>query len=113
VKTGAVLERRDEGQAAAALYSRAVGRYPAPAQAHKALGDQAFERRELERARIHYERAVKADPRLGDDVYFRLGTIASEDADLDVARLLWRRALELNPSNEAVRARLEGLEPDA
>jgi tetratricopeptide (TPR) repeat protein len=113
VNTAAVLERRDEGQAAAALYSRAVGRYPAPAQAHKALGDQAFERHELERARIHYERAVKVDPRLGDDVYSRLGTIASEDADLDVARLLWRRALELNPANEAVRARLEGLEREA
>jgi tetratricopeptide (TPR) repeat protein len=110
VNTGAVLEHRGETQAAAALYARAVARYPAPAQAHKALGDQAFARGEMERARVHYERAVKADPRLGDDVYLRLGNIAHADADLDVARLLWRRALELNPSNHDVQERLEGLE---
>lgn len=110
VNTAAVLEERGETQAAAALYARAVARYPAPAQAHKALGDQAFGRGDLERARVHYERAVKADPRLGDDVYFRLGSIAYEDADLDVARLLWRRALELNPANRDVRDRLERLD---
>ncbi len=110
VNTGAVLERRGEAQAAAALYARAVARYPAPAQAHKALGDQAYGRGDMERARVHYERAVKADPRLGDDVYFRLGSIAYEDADLDVARLLWRRALELNPRNPDVRERLDRLE---
>lgn len=110
VNTASILELGNEGQAAAALYSRAVGRYPAPAQAHKALGDQAHARGETERARMHYEKAVKVDPRLGDDVYHRLAAIAYEDADLDVARLLWRRALELNPGNPEVRERLEALD---
>jgi tetratricopeptide (TPR) repeat protein len=110
VNTGAVLEARGETQAAAALYARAASRHPAPAQAHKALGDLAFGAGETERARVHYERAVKADARLGDDVYMRLGTIAHEDADMDVALLLWRRALELNPGNDQVRARLARLE---
>lgn len=113
VNTGAVLELQNEDQAAAALYSRAVGRYPAPAQAHKALGDQARSRGEPERARTHYEKAVKADPRLGDDVYHRLAGIAYGDADLDVAKLLWRRALELNPGNTAVRERLDELDSGA
>ena len=112
VNTGAVLERRTEAEAAAALYSRAVGRYPAPAQAHKALGDQARERGEAERARMHYEKAVKVDPRLGDDVYHRLAAIAHADEDLDVARLLWRRALELNPGNTEVRERLDALDAE-
>ena len=101
---------RSKTEAAAALYARAAARYPAPAQAHKALGDQAWDAGDPERARVHYERAVKADPRLGDDVYLRLGTIAHDDADMDVARLLWRRALELNPSNQEVRKRLESVE---
>ena len=109
VNTGAVLERRGEADAAVALYTRAVGATPCPPQAHKNLGDQAYARGEMEAARIHYEKAVKLNPRLGDDVYLRLGTIAHKDADPDVARLLWRRALELNPRNDQVRANLEML----
>lgn len=107
VNTAAALEQRGDAQTAEALYARAVSLNPPPAQAHKALGDQAYDRGDLEQARIHYEKAVKIDPRLGDDVYLRLGTLAHGDAETDVARLLWRRALELNPANEAVRAHLE------
>jgi tetratricopeptide (TPR) repeat protein len=111
VNTGAVLEQRGELQAAGALYARAVGRSPVPAQAHKSLGDQAFNRGDKDQARVHYEKALKIDPRLGDDVYLKLGTLAFEGRDQDVARLLWRRALELNPDNQEVRSRLKGLEP--
>ena len=113
VNLGAVLELKSEGEAAGALYTRAVGATPVPPQAHKNLGDQAYARGDLEAARIHYEKAVKLNPRLGDDVYHRLGTIAHRDRDHDVARLLWRRALELNPRNEQVRANLEALESHA
>ncbi|MEQ8330498.1 MAG: DUF4388 domain-containing protein [Longimicrobiales bacterium] len=109
VNTGAVLERRGEVQAAEALYKRAVAVSPPPPQAHKNLGDQAYARGDLEGARVQYERAVKLAPRLGDDVYLRLGTIAYKDNDRDVAVLLWRRALDLNPNNEAVRTNLETL----
>ncbi len=110
VNTAAALERRGDHQTAEALYTRAVSLTPPLPQPHKALGDQAYARGELDQARIHYEKAVKIDPRLGDDVYLRLGTLANGDEDLDMARLLWRRALELNPSNEAVRAHLELLD---
>lgn len=107
VNTGAVLEQRGELEAAMALYGRAVQAPHPPAQAHKNLGDHAYARGDLEQARMHYEKAVKIEPRLGDDVYVRLGAIAYRDQDVDVARLLWRRALELNPGNEAVRGQLE------
>lgn len=110
VNTGAVLEHRGEIDAAQALYTRAVGRSPAPAQAHKALGDQAYARGDREHARLQYERAVKLDPRLGDDVYLRLGAIAHRDGEVDVARLLWRRALEINPDNGAAKANLDLLD---
>jgi len=52
---------------------------------------------------------VKIEPRLGDDVYLQLGNIAYKDQDTDMARLFWRRALELNPKNDLVRTSLEGV----
>ena len=113
VNTGAVLELRGEAEAAAALYARAAAGSPPPPQAHKNLGDQAQARGDLESARVHYEKAVKLNPRIGDDTYYRLGALAQKDGDLDVARLLWRRALDLNPGNERVRISLESLEARA
>ena len=109
VNTGAVLERRGELDAAEAIYKRAIAVNPAPPQAHKNLGDQAYARGDNEGARVQYEKAIKLSPRLGDDVYLRLGTLAYKENDRDVALLLWRRAADLNPHNEAARANLEML----
>jgi tetratricopeptide (TPR) repeat protein len=109
VNTGQVLERRGEMDAAAALYKRATQAHPPLPQAHKNLGDQAYAHGDHEGARAQYEKAVKLAPRLGDDVYLRLGTMAYRSNDRDVALLLWRRALDLNPDNEAVQANLEML----
>ena len=110
VNAGAILERRGEAEAAEGLYTRALQTQPAPAQAYKNLGDQAWARGDQEAARVHYEKAVKIEPRLGDEVYLQLGNIAYKDQDTDMARLLWRRALELNPQNELVRTSLEGVQ---
>jgi tetratricopeptide (TPR) repeat protein len=110
VNTGAVIERQGAMGEASSLFSKAVSEGRPPAQAHKNLGDHAFARGDLVAARVHYEKAVKVAPGLGDDVYLRLGTIAHNDEDLDSARLLWRRALEINPSNELVRSNLESLD---
>jgi len=110
VNSGAVLERRGEIDTAEALYKRALAVSPTPPQAHKNLGDQAYARGDTAGARVQYEKAVKLSPRLGDDVYMRLGTIVYKDNDRDVALLLWRRALDLNPHNEAVRSNLEMLD---
>lgn len=110
VNTGQVLERRGEVDAAAALYKRATQANPPLPQAHKNLGDQAYAHGDQEGARAQYEKAVKLAPRLGDDVYLRLGTLAYQGNDRDVALLLWRRALDLNPNNQAVQANLEMLQ---
>jgi tetratricopeptide (TPR) repeat protein len=107
VNTAAVLERRGEVDTAAALYKRAIALTPPPPQAHKNLGDQAYAHGDMLGAQTQYEKAVKLSPRLGDDVYLRLGTLAYKGNDRDMALLLWRRALDLNPHNEAVRANLE------
>jgi len=111
VNTGAILERRGEIDAATALYGRALHAPSPPAQAHKRLGDVAHVRGNLDQARAHYEKAVRLSPRLGDDVYVRLGTLAYNDEDYDVARLLWQRALDLNPTNDVVRSHLGLLDP--
>jgi tetratricopeptide (TPR) repeat protein len=107
VNTAAVLQRRGEVDAAAALYKRAVALNPPPPQAHKNLGDQAYAHGDMPGAQAQYEKAVKLAPRLGDDVYLRLGTLAHKGNDRDMAVLLWRRAIDLNPHNEAVKANLE------
>ena len=110
VNQAAVLEHTGQGQAAEALYVRATRQTPPPAQAHKALGDVALARGEEEAARSHYQKAQKLEPRLGDDLYVKLGMLAQKDDDHDVARLLLSRALELNPDNPAAQAQLEALE---
>jgi tetratricopeptide (TPR) repeat protein len=110
VNTGVVLERLGEIEAAEALFKRAVALSQPPAQAHKNLGDQAWARGDHAGARVQYEKAVKLSPRLGDDLFLRLGTIAYREEDRDLALLLWRRALDLNPRNQAVRENLEMLQ---
>ncbi|MGI9625905.1 MAG: DUF4388 domain-containing protein [Longimicrobiales bacterium] len=109
VNTGAVLRRAGEDEAASAYFLRALKSRPAPPQAHKALGDMAYERGDLAGARAHYERVMKLDPDLGDDVYLRLGDVANQEDDPGFAQLLWRRALELNPDNKVARSNLETL----
>jgi tetratricopeptide (TPR) repeat protein len=112
VNTAAVLERRGETEAASALYKRAIALSPPVPQAHKNLGDQAYAHGDLLGAQTQYEKAVKLSPRLGDDVYLRLGTLAYKGNDRDMALLLWRRALDLNPHNETVQANLEMLQSE-
>ena len=107
VNTGALLRHLGETEAAGAYFLRALKSKPKVPQAHKALGDIAFERGDLPGARAHYERATKLAPDLGDDVYVKLGDVANREDDPGYAQLLWRRALEINPDNEVARSRLD------
>ncbi len=107
VNLAVALEREGDGEMAEALYLRAVAGTPAPPQAHKSLGDLAYQRGDQAGARAHYERAIRLDPKLGDDTYLKLGNLAYKEGDRDWALHLWRRALELNPGNEVVRTNLE------
>ena len=53
---------------------------------------------------------MKLAPRLGDDVYFKLGNLAIRNRDQQQAAAYWREALALNPSHELARTNLETLE---
>ena len=109
VNTAATLEHRGENEAAEAYYERAIKQEPVVPQAHKALGDQALRRGDKARAKTQYELAVRADPRLGDDVYIKLGAIALENSETAEAGAMWRRALELNPENHTLQTKLDQL----
>jgi hypothetical protein len=71
------------------------------------LGDQALRHGDKECAQFQYELAVEADPRLGDDIYIKLGLIALENSQTSEAGVLWWRALEINPENHSLQAKLD------
>lgn len=106
VNLGVVLERAGEPAAAEALYLRATGEARTPPQAHRNLGDLALKRGDRAGARAHYERAVRLDPELGDEVFLQLGKLFYEEGDRESARRLWARALEMNPANDVARTNL-------
>lgn len=107
---GAVHERQGDWQRAEQQYRRAAEEDRELPQAHKALGDALYRRGAYDDAAEAYERAVALDPRLGDDVYFRMGNIHYKRMDRTRAVELWRKALELNPRNSVVRTNLELVE---
>jgi tetratricopeptide (TPR) repeat protein len=82
---------------------------PSMPQLSKNLGDLAYRASRYDEAWDVYNRAVELAPNLGDDVYFKLGNIAYKRNDRQLAAELWRKALELNPKHELVRANLDTL----
>jgi tetratricopeptide (TPR) repeat protein len=104
---GAVAERRNELEAARESYRTAAEEDPHIAQAYKDLGDIAYRLGLHDEATMQYERAIEIAPDLGDDVYSRLGTLQYKRFKREDAMHYWRRALELNPQNQVVRANLD------
>jgi tetratricopeptide (TPR) repeat protein len=83
----------------------AVEEDPTLAQLWKNHGDLAYRE-----AQESYLRAIKLAPRLGDDVYFKLGNIALKDRRQQEAGEYWREALALNPGHQLARANVATLE---
>ena len=109
VNAASVLEHRGDGEAATAYYERAIKGDSPPPQAFKALGDQALGHGDKAQAKQHFESALKEAPRLGEDVLIKLGAIELENSNTEEAAVLWRRALELNPDNSALRTKVDQL----
>jgi tetratricopeptide (TPR) repeat protein len=82
---------------------------PSLPQLSKNLGDLAYRASRYDEAWDCYSRAVELAPGLGDDVYFKLGNIAYKRNDRELAAQLWRKALEINPKHELVKANLDTL----
>ncbi|HEX5819774.1 MAG TPA: DUF4388 domain-containing protein [Gemmatimonadales bacterium] len=79
-------------------------------QLSKNMGDLLYRAGRYEEAREAYERALRLEPALGDDLHFKLGNIAHRARDAQKAREHWTRATELNPAHQLARANLEMLE---
>ena len=109
VNAGAVLEHRGDSEAATTYYEKTIAADSPPPQAFKALGDQALGRGDKAQAAKYYQLAVSKYPRLGEDVFIKLGAIALENSHTEAGTALWRRALELNPDNSALRAKVDQL----
>src|SRR6266566_3364224 len=82
---------------------------PSLPQLSKNLGDLAYRGSRYDEAWDAFNRAVELAPDLGDDVYFKLGNIAYKRNDRELAAQLWRKALEINPKHELVKANLDTL----
>ncbi len=80
---------------------------PSMPQLSKNLGDLHYRTGNYDDAWEAYERVVKLQPNLGDDMYFKLGNIAYKKLRREDATKYWKRALELNPKHELARTNLE------
>jgi tetratricopeptide (TPR) repeat protein len=105
-----LCERRGETERAEQLLVAALEDEPSLPQLSKNLGDLYYRSNRPEEARQAYQRAVKLAPRLGDDVYFKLGNLALREKRTGEAAAAWKEALALNPAHELARANLATLE---
>jgi len=104
-----LLELGGDLSGAEALLKAAVAEDPSLPQVFKNLGDLHYRDGMYDEALDAYERAVKLNPELGDDLYFKLGNIAYKRRDRERARAAWQRATELNPGHQLARANLDTL----
>ena len=102
-------ERRGNYAEAAAAAERGVIEDAGVAQLHKNVGDYHYRASRYDEALESYQRAVKASPSLGGDVYFKLGNIRYRRQEPADAVRFWERALELDPSNAIVRTNLDAV----
>lgn len=104
-----IQERRGDHDAAASSVERGLREDGDPSlpQLHKNRGDTLYRAGRYDEALEAYEHAIRADPALGDDVYFKAGNIRFKARERDEAMAHWERALAINPDNDTVRANLD------
>jgi tetratricopeptide (TPR) repeat protein len=105
----AVHERRGEAGDAAAAVERGLQEDGTLAQLHKIAGDQAYRAAHYDEALEAYQRAARANPALGTDLYLRIGNILYRRGDIDAALQAWHRALELDPGNAIAQSNVDAV----
>jgi tetratricopeptide (TPR) repeat protein len=102
-----LCERAGKVERAEELLVAALEEDPSLPQLSKNLGDLCYRSGRPDDAQQAYLRAAKLAPRLGDDLYFKLGNISYKQLRQDEAMAYWREALALNPAHELARRNLE------
>jgi tetratricopeptide (TPR) repeat protein len=105
----AVQERRGYHPEALHAAERGVQEDTGLPQLHKNLGDCHYRAARYDDALECYQRAVKLNPSLGDDVYLKLGNIRFKRQERDEAVRCWEQALALDPGNAIVRTNLDAV----
>jgi tetratricopeptide (TPR) repeat protein len=104
---GVALERRGRIPDAAMAFERGALEDATVPQLHKNLGDSYYRSGRYDDALESYLRAVKHRPNLGADVYLKLGNLRYRRQEREEANRCWKRALELEPTNQIARTNLE------
>jgi len=105
----AAHERRGDLQEAAVNAERGAHEDSGIPQVHKNIGDYYYRASQYEEALESYQRAVKLNPSLGEDVFLKLGNIRLRRRETEEAIRCWERALELDPGNAIIRTNLNAV----
>jgi tetratricopeptide (TPR) repeat protein len=105
-----LYERANRTETAEQVIAAGLEEDPSLPQLSKNLGDLHYKAGRVDEAQQAYLRAVKLAPRLGDDVYFKLGNIAFKQGRRPEAEGYWREVLALNPAHPMAKKNLETLE---
>ncbi len=104
-----VEERRGYHPEAMQAAERGVQEDTGIPQLYKNLGDFHYRAARYDEALEFYQRALKLNANLGDDIYLKLGNIRFKRQERDEAVKCWEQALALDPSNAIVRTNLEAV----
>ncbi|MEX1051000.1 MAG: tetratricopeptide repeat protein, partial [Gemmatimonadales bacterium] len=106
----ALLDLVGQGDEAEDLLRTALAEEPAIPQLSKNLGDILYRQGRYDESWQAYQRAVKLDADLGDDIWFKIGNIAYKRMDRPAAASAWQQTLAINPAHQLARTNLETLE---
>lgn len=104
---GVLLEILGDTEEAEQTLLAALAVDPSLPHLSKNLGDLYYRAGRYDDAWDAYQRAVRQQPSLGDDVYFKLGNIAYRRLDREAAAEYWNKTIELNPQHELARTNLD------
>ena len=105
----AAHERRGDLPEAASNAERGAHEDSGIPQLHKNIGDYYYRASQYDEALESYQRAVKLNPSLGEDVFLKLGNIRLRRRETEEAIRCWERALELDPGNAIIRTNLNAV----
>jgi Tfp pilus assembly protein PilF len=106
VKAGYERLNQGDNRGARDAFEEALKYYDADPAAHLGLGVANYHLKDDRAAEHELQRVLELNPR-EKTAYQVLGEIAKRRDDLGAAAAYWEKALELEPSNDALRARLE------